>query len=147
LSGKSQEQISIEMTAFTASTGPLAPLALGIESPFLAGPFALRKINKLIKAETNPKVDNRLEAGGQPTKLVEEAPDCVPPRRHVSGDPSALRNIVRDAKAGNTTKQGELEVIKELRARGQNVHAIDETSKFRKSEGTYNDILYGGDRP
>ena len=71
----------------------------------------------------------------------------TPKRGFVSGDPGALRDIVKGAKAGNPAKQGELEVIKALRDRGENVHAINDKLKLRKEQGRFHEFFFGGDRP
>jgi len=68
-------------------------------------------------------------------------------RGFVSGDPGALRSIVKGARAGNTAKQGELEVIMKLRERGVNVHVINDQLPLRKEQRKFHEFFFGGPRP
>jgi hypothetical protein len=75
-------------------------------------------------------------------ELLTKGTSGSPGRGFVAGDRGELRQTVKAARAGNPAAQGELEVIKGLRARGMNVYKVDPSVR----PGVTHDIFFGGPR-
>ena len=102
-----------------------------------------RKTKQLTTLESPGNTGTRLVVEGDSVGAARVDGTTVSSKGFVSGDPGQLRNIVRKARQGDTAAQGELETIKRLRARGENVHAVDPELR----PGVTSDIFFGGKVP